>query len=92
MRACIDLLALRPERIEMESPDTKYLTTVQLRQRWGNCSEMFLHRKKDDPGFPVPVWIGNHQKFWPLDQIEAYERQCAAKPAPDRRVRKAARS
>ena len=75
----------------MES-QPKYLTTVQLRQRWGGCSEMFLHRKKDDPGFPQPVWIGNHQKFWPLAEVERYERQCAAKPAPDRRVRKAARS
>jgi predicted DNA-binding transcriptional regulator AlpA len=68
----------------MSESQTKYLTTPQLRERWG-VSHMFLQRRLSEPGFPQPVKLGStplaHRK-WPLDQVEAYERQCTVQPAP----------
>jgi predicted DNA-binding transcriptional regulator AlpA len=62
----------------------KYLTTPELRERWG-VSHMFLERRLNEPGFPKPVKLGStplaHRR-WPLDQVEAYERDCTVRPAP----------
>ena len=67
-------------------PDSKkYLTTVQLCERWGGCSHMFLERRLGVPGFPTPIKLSDRvgaHRHWPLDQIEAYERKCAAQLAP----------
>jgi len=53
----------------------KYLTTKQLRQRWGGCSHMLIERRlKSDPDFPRPVQFGKRWRLWPLDKVEAYER------------------
>jgi predicted DNA-binding transcriptional regulator AlpA len=52
-----------------------YLTTAQLRKRWGGCSHMFIERRmKSDPKFPRPVKLGGRVRLFDLNQIEAYER------------------
>jgi hypothetical protein len=62
----------------------KYLTTRQLRERWGDCSQMFIERKIwHDPNFPKPIRLG-HQggstrgriRLFAEDEIESYERGC----------------
>jgi hypothetical protein len=55
--------------------DKIYLTAVQLRKRWGNCSHMFVERLlKSDPNMPRPVKLGARIRFFDLDAIERYER------------------
>ena len=57
-----------------------YITTAQLRQRYGNVSHMWVERKlKSDPDFPGPVTFGSMFRFFRLADLEAYERACAAK-------------
>jgi hypothetical protein len=57
----------------------KYLGTAQLRERWASCSHMYIERRlASDPTFPKPVKLGGRIRLWVLDQIEAYERRCAA--------------
>jgi hypothetical protein len=71
---------------------TKFLSTVQLRQRWGGVSHMFLERRLNEPHFPQPVRMSTRlgsKRLWPLDQIEQYERHCATKPAPKPQRRRA---
>jgi predicted DNA-binding transcriptional regulator AlpA len=65
------------------NPDSKrYLTAAQLRWRYGNRSEMWLARiMRADPDFPRPIHIGRF-RFWDLADIEAYERNLAARREP----------
>jgi hypothetical protein len=61
----------------------RYLTSVQLRERYGNRSEMWITRiMRSDPAFPRHIVIGRF-KFWALDEIEAYERNVAARRVPE---------
>jgi predicted DNA-binding transcriptional regulator AlpA len=61
-------------------PVTKqFITTAQLRDRWAGVSHMFIERRlASDPTFPRPVKLGGRLRLWDVDQIEAYERKCAA--------------
>ena len=55
--------------------DRRFLTTKQLRARWGGCSHMLIERRlKSDPRFPRPMQFGKRWRLWPLDEVEAYER------------------
>jgi hypothetical protein len=55
-------------------PDKRYLTSRQLRDRYGGRSHMWISRRlKADPKFPRPKYFGRYQYF-DLDEIEAYER------------------
>jgi hypothetical protein len=68
--------ALRQKRDDPPSRiEKRYLTAVQLRRRWGNCSHMFIERLlKSDPAMPRPVKFGARIRFFDLDLIEHYER------------------
>jgi len=58
--------------------EKRYLTTGQLRERYGGRSHMWVERKlKNDPRFPKPIKLGGRWRFFDLDEIEAYERACA---------------
>jgi len=61
------------------NPNKQYLTSGQLRTRYGGRSDMWPDRiMKRDPGFPRCIYVGRF-KYWALDEIEAYERAVAAK-------------
>ena len=63
-----------------QAPDRKYITTKQLRARWGNCSHMTVERKlKFDPKFPRPYHFLRTRLF-DLAEIEEYERNAAREP------------
>jgi predicted DNA-binding transcriptional regulator AlpA len=58
----------------------KYLTAIQLRQRWGGCSHMFIERRlASDPDFPRPIKLGGRKRLFALDQVEKYERKFIAR-------------
>ena len=51
-----------------------FLASRQVRERYGNASEMWLYRREhDDSGFPKPIRI-NGRRFWRLSDLLAYER------------------
>jgi hypothetical protein len=53
--------------------DDRFLTTRQLRHRWGDCSHMFIERRlKADPDMPQPDYFGR-LRFFRLSKIETYE-------------------
>jgi hypothetical protein len=53
----------------------KFIGTRALRERWDNCSHMFIERKlKNDPTFPQTYRIGR-RRFFAVDEIESYERK-----------------
>ena len=53
----------------------RYLSTNQLRERWGNCSHMLIVRRvQDDPSMPRPIKLGKRVNFFDLEEIERYER------------------
>jgi len=55
----------------------KYITTKQLRERWGNCSHMTIERKLEkDETFPKPYFL-TRVRMWDLADIEEYERNAA---------------
>jgi predicted DNA-binding transcriptional regulator AlpA len=65
----------------------EFIRTNQLRKRWGGCSHMFIERRlKSDPTFPRPVKFGGRLRLWDLDEVEAYERKCAAGEAEAERA------
>ena len=60
------------------NPNKQFLTSSQLRIRYGGRSDMWLDRlMKRDVTFPRPIYIGRY-RYWNLDAIEKYERAVAA--------------
>jgi hypothetical protein len=58
-----------------------YLTAPQVRQRYGNKSDMWLWRMlRDEPNFPRPTII-RRQRYFRLRDLVAYETACR-KEAP----------
>ena len=74
-----------PHRYEKQPPNAPhnpnpklYLTGMQLRERYGGRSDMWVTRvMRSDPDFPRPILVGRY-RFWALDDIERYEREVAA--------------
>ena len=59
----------------MNSPE--YVTSNQIRQRYGGRSHMWVeHQLKDDPAFPRPTYLGR-LRYWKLSELEAWERKRA---------------
>lgn len=58
---------------------TRYLTSSEVRARFGGISDMSLWRWLNDTklGFPRPLII-NRRRFFRLDQIEEFESRRAA--------------
>jgi predicted DNA-binding transcriptional regulator AlpA len=51
-----------------------FLTAVQVRQRYGNASDMWLWRRlRDDSNFPRPIEI-RKRRYWKLSELIAWER------------------
>ena len=69
----------------MKTPSTKnkhFLTSGQLRERYGGRSDMWLDRiMRSDRRFPRPIKIGRY-RFWDLAAVEQYERSVAARREP----------
>jgi predicted DNA-binding transcriptional regulator AlpA len=60
------------------NPNKQFLTSSQLRVRYGGRSDMWIGRlMKRDATFPRPVYIGRY-RYWDLDAIEKYERDVTA--------------
>jgi predicted DNA-binding transcriptional regulator AlpA len=54
-----------------------FLTAVQVRQRYGNASDMWLWRRlRDDSEFPRPIEI-RKRRYWKLSELIMWERACA---------------
>jgi predicted DNA-binding transcriptional regulator AlpA len=66
-----------------------YLKTKQVRERYGNVSEMWIERRMKDDGFPSPVYFGS-LRFWRESELLTWERAQIkvpkARPARDMRV------
>jgi hypothetical protein len=59
-----------------------YLGARAVRQRYGNCSEMWLYRRlRDGSGFPQPDLEVSGRHFWKLSKLVAWEKQRALAPA-----------
>jgi predicted DNA-binding transcriptional regulator AlpA len=62
----------------MSKQEPIYITTRQLRLRYGGVSHMWIERRlADDPEFPKPVYFGA-RRFWPVTAVERWERTRAA--------------
>jgi predicted DNA-binding transcriptional regulator AlpA len=63
----------------MSKEEPVYISTRQLRYRYGGVSHMWIERRlADDPEFPKPVYFGG-RRFWRLTAVEVWERTTAAK-------------
>jgi predicted DNA-binding transcriptional regulator AlpA len=62
-----------------EVANKSFLTSAQVRARYGNVSFMWIERRlADDSAFPKPTKMGR-LRFWKLADLEAWERTQAAK-------------
>jgi predicted DNA-binding transcriptional regulator AlpA len=70
------------------SEDDIYLKAAQVRQRFGNCSDMWITRRQKDAGFPEPIFLGG-LRFWKLSDLERWYRdqKTAPKTRPARDMR-----
>jgi len=66
--------------MQQHKTEKRYLTAAQLRERYGSVSHMWIERRlKSDPTFPRPVKLGGSGlRMFDLEQIEVWERACAA--------------
>ncbi|MFZ2079401.1 MAG: DNA-binding protein [Xanthobacteraceae bacterium] len=61
--------------------DEKFLSSSQVRQRYGDRSDMWIWRRlKDKSGFPQPIDICG-RRFWKLSDLVAWERKRASEAA-----------
>lgn len=64
----------------MSQTSDTFLTSAQVRARYGNVSHMWLERRaKDGSGFPASVKFGR-LRFWKLAELQAWELAQAEKP------------
>jgi hypothetical protein len=63
------------------SPDEDvFLPSRKVRERYGNVSDMWLHRRlRDDASFPRPTYIST-RRFWRLGDLVEWERALASRP------------
>jgi hypothetical protein len=67
--------------IQAEAGDC-FLTTRQLRTRYGGTSEMWVWRRlHHDPDFPHPLVISG-RRLWKLSELVAWERKLVMTRAP----------
>jgi hypothetical protein len=72
--------ALAEKQAADEARSQIFVTSFQLRSRYGGVSHMGIERRLgDDAGFPKPTKFGR-LRFWRLADIEAWERSRAGKP------------
>lgn len=58
--------------------DDRFITSTQLRARYGGRSHMWVERRlRDDPTFPRPIYLGR-LRFWKIPDLEIWERVKAA--------------
>lgn len=70
----------------MSKEEPVYITTRQLRNRYGGVSNMWIERRlADDPEFPKPIYFGA-RRFWSLAAVEVWERKTTAKSQPQARA------
>ena len=56
-----------------------YLKATQVRQRYGNCSDMWITRRQKDEGFPEPKYFGA-LRFWKSSELKRWERERRTAP------------
>lgn len=65
----------------MTESDAAFLTTRQVRERYGNVSHMWVERRlKDDSKFPQPMYIST-RRYWRLNELIEWERSVVRKGA-----------
>jgi hypothetical protein len=73
--------SLGPHRHVPVPSDAIWINSVQVRNRYGGRSEMWLWRKlKNDPAFPKPRYDGRLMMF-AVAELNAYDRTLIAKKA-----------
>jgi hypothetical protein len=64
-----------------EPDDDVYLTSAQVKKRYGGASSMWLWRRlKNDPRFPRPLIVAK-RRLWKLSALVTWERRQAAASA-----------
>jgi predicted DNA-binding transcriptional regulator AlpA len=59
--------------------ESKYISAAQVCERYGNRSHMWLERMiRDNPGFPKPIKLGKSMRFFLVEDLVRFERNCAA--------------
>jgi hypothetical protein len=67
----------RQDRGSTDDLGDRFLTSAQVKKRYGGVSDMWLHRRlRDGSGFPQPMIIET-RRFWKLSELEAWERERA---------------
>lgn len=62
----------------MANDEGELIQASQVRARYGDVSDMWLHRRlHDDSNFPRPIYIAK-RRYWRLADLVAWERACAA--------------
>ena len=63
-----------PDQLGVRTGEDRFLTTRQVRARYGDASEMWIWRRlQDASGFPKPMEICG-RRFWKLSDLIAWER------------------
>lgn len=71
----------RERLVQPVLPGQKWMTSQQVRQRYGNKSLQWLYDKKLDPKFPKPRYDGNH-KLYLVAEFDEYDKKLEASLSP----------
>jgi predicted DNA-binding transcriptional regulator AlpA len=64
-----------------EHQSDTYLKTAQVRQRYGDCSHMWIVRRQADAAFPPPVYFGR-RRFWRVADLETWDAEQIKRAPP----------
>ena len=53
--------------------DAEFLSAAQVKARFGGVSDMWIHRKLTDHGFPAPTTFGTTARYWRVADLVAWE-------------------
>jgi len=53
--------------------DAEFLSAAQVKTRFGGVSDMWLHRKLKEHGFPQPTTFGTAARYWRISELIAWE-------------------
>lgn len=71
--------------------DAVYINSATLKRRFDGASDMWVHRRIRDDGFPTAVYFGTPQRWWRIADVLAWEHamiERGCKPTKRRLVRR----
>ena len=53
--------------------NAKFGSAATVKKRYGDVSDMWIHRKIADHGFPAPQTFGTATRYWLIEELDRWD-------------------